>query len=197
MHCKKNKKTGNLYFDNLCIFWCLTLHTGCTLQNLESKTKELFLCYCKFTLADRNNFQAVALHDLVQIENCFSLNVTVYALEWKEQAVAKILQRSRHLFSCSINLNFNENRFSYIKSMQMYTGRYVIQIFIVENISVLALAPLHLGQVRSCQQLFFTARFRHGAENSAKARSRQETFQVTQNFIFPNVQKRLIKYSKA
>ena len=45
----------------------------------------------------------------------------------EEQAVAKILQRSRHLSSCAINLNLHENRYSYIKSMQMYTGRYVIQ----------------------------------------------------------------------
>ena len=65
------------------------------------------------------------MHDLVQIENCFSLNVNVYAFEWKEQSVAKILQRSRHLFSSTINLNLYENHFSYIKSMQLYTGHYV------------------------------------------------------------------------
>ena len=53
-----------------------------------------------------------------------------------EQAVARILRRSRHLFSSTINLNLYENHFSYIKSMQMYTGRYVIQIFIAENISI-------------------------------------------------------------
>ena len=65
------------------------------------------------------------MHDLVQIENCFLLNVNVYALERKEQAVAKIVQQSPHLFSSTINLNLYENHFSYIKSMQMYTGRYV------------------------------------------------------------------------
>ena len=65
------------------------------------------------------------MHDLVQIENCFSLNVNVYVFEWKEQSVAKILQRSRHLFSCKINLNLYENHFSYIRSMQLYTGHYV------------------------------------------------------------------------
>ena len=70
-------------------------------------------------------FKELLLHDLVQIENCFSLNVNVYVLEWKEQAVAKILQRSRYLFSSTINLNLYENHFSYIKSMQLYTGRYV------------------------------------------------------------------------
>ena len=96
---QKNKKTGKLYSDNLCLFRCLALNTGCTLENLKSKTKELFLCYCEFALVDPSNFQGVTLHDLVEIENCFSLNVNVYDLEWKEQAVAKILQRSRHLFS--------------------------------------------------------------------------------------------------
>ena len=116
---QKNKKTGKLYSDNLCLFRCLALHTGCTLQNLKSKTKELFLCYCKFAVVDPSKFRGVTMHDLVQIENCFSLNVNVYALEWKEQAVAKILQRSRHLFSSTINLNLYENHFSYIKSMQL------------------------------------------------------------------------------
>ena len=125
-----------MYSDNLCLFRCLAPHTDFTLPNLESKTKELFLCYCKFAIVDPSNFQGVTLHDLVQIETCFSLNVNVYALEWKEQAVARILRRSRHLFSSTINLNLYENRFSYIKSMQMYTERYVIQIFEAENISV-------------------------------------------------------------
>ena len=114
-----------MYSDNLCLFRCLALHTGCTLQNLESKTKELFLCYCKFAFVDPSTFREIILYDLIQIENCFSLNVNVYALEWKEQAVARILQRSRHLFSSTINLNLYENRFSYVKSMQLYTGRYV------------------------------------------------------------------------
>ena len=57
-------------------------------------------------------------------------------MPWMEQAVARILRWSRHLLSSTINLNLYENRFSYIKSMQMYTGRYVIQIFMAENISV-------------------------------------------------------------
>ena len=79
----KNYKNEKLYSDNLCLFRCLALHTGCTLQNLKSKIKELFLCYCKFAIVDPSNFQGVTLHDLVQIENCFSLNV--YALEWSKQ----------------------------------------------------------------------------------------------------------------
>ena len=110
---QKNKQTSKLYFGNLC--WCLALHAGCTLQNLESKTKELFLCYCKFALVDPSNFQGATLHDLVQIGYCFLLSVIIYALEWKEQAVAKILQRSRHLFSCATNLNLHENRFTFHK----------------------------------------------------------------------------------
>ena len=61
------------------------------MQNLESKTKELFLCYCKFALADPSTFQGVTLHDLVQIENFFSRIVNDCALEWTEQEVGKIL----------------------------------------------------------------------------------------------------------
>ena len=82
---QKNYKNAKLYSDNLCLFRCLAPHTGCTLQNLESKTKELFLCYCKFALADPSTFQGITLYDLIQIENCFSLNVNVYTLEWNKQ----------------------------------------------------------------------------------------------------------------
>ena len=52
----KNYKNGKLYSDNFRLFRCLAPHTDCTLQNLESKTKELFLCYCKFALVDPSTF---------------------------------------------------------------------------------------------------------------------------------------------
>ena len=64
----KNKKTSKLYFENLCLFRYLALHTGRTLQNLESKTKELFLCYCKFAFVDPSAIKRITLHDLVQIQ---------------------------------------------------------------------------------------------------------------------------------
>ena len=61
----KNYKNGKLYSDNLRLFRCLAPHTDCTLQNLESKTKELFLCYCKFALVDPSTFQGITLYDLI------------------------------------------------------------------------------------------------------------------------------------
>ena len=57
-----------------------------------------------------------------------------------EQAVARILRRSRHLSSSTTNLNLYENRFSYIKSMQMYTGRYP-DIYSREYIGTSSVAP--------------------------------------------------------
>ena len=62
---QKNYKNGKLYSDSLCLFRCLAPHTDCTLQNLESKTNELFLCYCKFALADPSTFQGITLYDLM------------------------------------------------------------------------------------------------------------------------------------
>ena len=32
---------------------------------IESKTKELFLCYCKFALVDPSTFQGITLYDLI------------------------------------------------------------------------------------------------------------------------------------
>ena len=62
---QKNYKNGKLYSDNLRLFRCLAPHTDCTLQNLESTTKELFLCYCKFALVDPSTFQGITLYDLI------------------------------------------------------------------------------------------------------------------------------------
>ena len=53
---QKNYKNGKLYSDNLCLFRYIAPHTDCTLQNLESKTKEFFLCYCKFALVDSSSY---------------------------------------------------------------------------------------------------------------------------------------------
>ena len=61
----KNYKNEKLYSDNLRLFRCLAPHTSCTLRNLESKTKELFLCYCKFALVDPSTFQGITLYDLI------------------------------------------------------------------------------------------------------------------------------------
>ena len=58
---QKNYKNGKLYSDNLCLFRCLAPHTDCTLQDLEYKTKELFLCHCKFALVDPSTFQGITL----------------------------------------------------------------------------------------------------------------------------------------
>ena len=79
MDYKKIYKKGKLYSDNLRLFRCLAFHCGCILQNLKSKTEELLVCYLKFAIVDPDNFQKVTLHDLVQIENYFLLNVNVYA----------------------------------------------------------------------------------------------------------------------
>ena len=60
-----------MYSDNLCLFRCLALHAGYLLQNLESKTKELLLCYSEFAFVNPSPYQGITLHELVQIENCF------------------------------------------------------------------------------------------------------------------------------
>ena len=75
------------------LFWYLALHTGCALQNLESKTKELFLCYCKFVLADPSTFQGVTLHDLVQIENCFHALLMIVPWNGQNKKLARFFNK--------------------------------------------------------------------------------------------------------
>jgi len=117
---QKNYNIGNMYSDYLCVFRSLALHTGCTLKNLEKQTKTLFFSFCKFSNINPNNFQGVTLHELSQVENCFQVNINVYSLD--EQADARILQRSRHLYPTTVNFNLYKNHFSYIKDLQLYTG---------------------------------------------------------------------------
>ena len=65
MHHKKITRMENCIQIICVLFRCLAPHTDCTLQNLESKTKELFLCYCKFALVDPSTFQGITLYDLI------------------------------------------------------------------------------------------------------------------------------------
>ena len=122
---QKNYKTGKMYTDNLCLFRCLAIHTSCTSQNLESKAKDFFLSFRNYAQVDFEIFQGITLYDVVQIENFFYLNIYVCALNREESAVAKILQRSQHLFFPTINLNLYKNHFNFIHNMQLYTGYHV------------------------------------------------------------------------
>ena len=120
--------------------------------NLECKTKELLCVPANLLLLTLAIFKGLFWMILSKLKTVFH-SMYVYALKWTELEIAKVLQRSRHLFFPTINLNVHENHFSCIKSMQLHAGPYVIQIFIVANIFVLARAHCTLdrsGRVKSC-----------------------------------------------
>ena len=47
LHCLSRNNRGRPYVDNLCVFRCLALHMGQSLNCLESTTKRLFYDYCR------------------------------------------------------------------------------------------------------------------------------------------------------
>ena len=111
----RNKNTGKMYDDNLCLFRCLALHRGNKISALEKETLNLFRCYCNYFQISPTNFSGVTLAKLDQIENLFHCNIMVYYLEEKNASTtAKLLLRSKKIYSTTVYVNLFENHFSYI-----------------------------------------------------------------------------------
>ena len=94
----RNKNTGKMYDDNLCLFRCLALHRGNKFSALEKETLNLFRCCCDYFQISLTNFSGVTLAELDQIENLFHCNIMVYYLEEKNASTtAKLLLRSKKI----------------------------------------------------------------------------------------------------
>ena len=75
----KDRRICQLYADHLCYFRCLVRYRGCSLKNLERKTRELASTYLA-TLEQPESFAGVRLRDLHALDNLFDMHTLVYAL---------------------------------------------------------------------------------------------------------------------
>ena len=64
----RDGQTGRYYDDNLCLFRCLAIHSGCHSKNLRKTTECYFDEYLKQTGQSKGDFQGVSLDQLSVVE---------------------------------------------------------------------------------------------------------------------------------
>ena len=65
-------------YENQCFLRCLAIFKGANVRCCETKTRELFAQYA--INFDVHNFNGIAIDDLIQIEDLFKVNVSIYQL---------------------------------------------------------------------------------------------------------------------
>ncbi|KAJ8050766.1 Transcriptional regulator MNL1 [Holothuria leucospilota] len=137
---ERNRKTGERYQDNLCLFRCLALFHGAHPNGLEKETKRLCRQYFR---QDPNNFNGIPLKELSSFEDTFKVNVFVYELirhdvndsDLTSEATtdsqqcnstganvsARLVRRSLARYDNTLYVNLSGNHFSYISNIKMYT----------------------------------------------------------------------------
>ena len=109
--------------DNLCFFRCVAVHRGSGRWwwRCEREAKKLFNDYCMHFNIVPNTFVGVNLVDFIDLEDFFKINLVVYELE---EGVAKLIQRSRELYSETMRLNIWKNHLSLIVDFERYCRVY-------------------------------------------------------------------------
>ena len=105
--------------ENLCFFCCLAIFKGANIRRCETKTRELFTEYAMNF--DVHNFSGIAIEDLIQIEDLFKVNVSLYQLN-KESA--RLVYRSRGLYQETMALNKYQNHLSLITDFEKFCAVY-------------------------------------------------------------------------
>jgi len=124
LHAQVKCCKGREYVDNLCLFLCLALFDGVSLD-CERATKEKFYRYCHEQKLIPNKFAGVTLRELVDVEDIFEINVVVYALELDDQSPeATLVQLSCKKYERTMYVNLHESHFSYIFDVSKYCQRY-------------------------------------------------------------------------
>ena len=105
--------------ENLCFFHCLAVFKGADWLDCKTKTRELFAQYAMNF--DVHNFSGIAIDDLVQIEDLFKVNVSIYQLS---EESARLVYRSRGLYQETMALNKYQNHLSLITDFKKYCAVY-------------------------------------------------------------------------
>ncbi|KAJ8050420.1 Zinc finger protein MSN4 [Holothuria leucospilota] len=141
---ERNRKTGERYKDNLCLFRCLALFRGSSPNSLEKETKKLCLEYSR---QDPDNFGGIPLKELSSFEDTFKVNVVVYELIRHDvndgdsardatkdlklcdsagaNVTARLVRRSLERYDNTLYVNLSGKHFSYISNIKMYTKTYL------------------------------------------------------------------------
>ena len=105
--------------ENICFFRCLAIIKGANIKYCEIKTRELFAQYAmNFEV---HNFNGIAIDDLIQIEDLFKVNVSIYQLN---EESARLVYRSRGLYQETMALNKYQNHLSLIIDFEKFCAVY-------------------------------------------------------------------------
>ena len=103
--------------DHLCFFRCLAFFKGAGTPCYEMAAKQLFNDFCLHFQISFQDFKGINLFDFPDLEDYFQINFTVYELDG---TTAKLVQRSRELYSETMRLNVDENHLSLITDFEKY-----------------------------------------------------------------------------
>ena len=119
---KNNHGLVNVSGDNdLCFFRCLAVHRGSCRWWYECDAQKLFNNYCMHFENTYGAFTGVNLSNFVDLEDFFKINLVAYKLE---ERVAKLVQRSRELYSETMRLNIWKNHLSLIVDFEHCYNMY-------------------------------------------------------------------------
>ena len=122
------------YTDNLCFFRCLALKVMCKCSNRCSCTRQrpkqqlvkvLFQKYSNHISSSSsnkvlmNNFPGIELGDLISLEKCFDLRITVFSLNADETST--VIWTSSQKEGKELFLDLQNSHFSFIKDVNAYT----------------------------------------------------------------------------
>ena len=134
---EKEPKHGNYYYDNLCMFRCLTFHKKQSRSCLgfEKDVKKNLEVWCKYLHDNQirdicnispKDFEGVSLEDIPQIEKCFFINIDVFEID--SNAIVKSIYKSSCFYDGHMYLNVYQNHLSYITNISRYCRKYVFSI---------------------------------------------------------------------
>ena len=101
--------------DHLCFFCCLAEFRGADSKRCEKAAKKIFVVHNNHFHVSQ--FAGVQLLNLTELEDFYKINFAVYELD---NAVAKLVQRSRKLYAQIMKLNLFENHQSLVKNFDTY-----------------------------------------------------------------------------
>ena len=119
----KNRKNGEEYSDNLCLFRCLAIHqNGGEIDGVEKKTKELARVW---GVDDLKKFGGVMLSELEQFEKKFGVSINVYEVEEGTGYFVSSQRSSNKAETNTLCVLMYKNHFCYISDINLATRSFV------------------------------------------------------------------------
>ena len=103
--------------DHFCFFRCLAVFKKADTRYCEMAAKQLFNDFCLRFQISIQDFKGINLFDFPKLQDYLRIKFTVHELDG---TTAKLVQRSRELYSETTRLNVHENHLSLITDFEKY-----------------------------------------------------------------------------